>query len=134
MTTTLPQTEDSARHLALQYLVLAFSQLRVRDEALRYLEDLLAYLVADPEAPLPEGWTRGELGAAYIDNLRRYGRCQEFDFRWLRDDPVFQRTLERYRARFAPGGHDQARDEAGGEANGAAGAEAGGARLGGTMT
>ncbi len=100
MTNTLPHTEDSTRHLALQYLVLAFSQLRIRDEALRYLEDLLTYLVADPAALLPEGWTRGELGAAYIDNLSRYGQCREFDFQWLRDDPEFHGTLERYRARL----------------------------------
>ena len=40
MTDTLPRAEDLTRHLTLQYLVLAFSQLRIR-----------------------EGCTRGELAA-----------------------------------------------------------------------
>ena len=109
MLNTLPQAEDSTRHLVLQYLVLAFSQLRIRDEALRYLEDLLTYLVADPTARLPEGWTRGELGAAYLENLSRYGQCREFDFQWLRDDPVFQGTLERYRAQLQVSAPDHRR-------------------------
>ena len=100
MTNTLPRAEDSTRHLALQYLVLAFSRLRIRDEALRYLKDLLGFLAADPAARLPEGRTRGELGAAYLDDLSRNG-CPEFDFQWLRDDPVFQDTLQRHRGQFA---------------------------------
>ena len=100
MTNTLPRAEDSTRHLALQYLVLAFSRLRIRDEALRYLEDLLGFLAADPAARLPEGRTRGELGAAYLDDLSRNG-SPEFDFPWLRDDPVFQDTLQRHRGQFA---------------------------------
>ena len=101
MTNTLPRAEDSTKHLALQYLVLAFSRLRIRDEALRYLEDLFGFLAADPAARLPEGWTRGELGAAYLDDLSRNGRCREFDFQWLRDDPAFQDTLQRHRGQFA---------------------------------
>ena len=101
MTNTLPRAEDSTRHLALQYLVLAFSRLRIRDEALRYLEDLLGFLAADPAARLPEGQTRGELGAAYLDDLSRNGSCPVFDFQWLRDDPVFQDTLQRHRGQFA---------------------------------
>ena len=101
MTNTLPRAEDSTRHLALQYLVLAFSRLRIRDEALRYLEDLFGFLATDPAARLPEGRTRGELGAAYLDDLSRNGRCREFDFQWLRDDPAFQDTLQRHRGQFA---------------------------------
>lgn len=101
MTNTLPRAEDSTRHLALQYLVLAFSRLRIRDDALRYLEDLLGFLAADPSARLPEGRTRGELGAAYLDDLSRNGRSREFDFQWLRDDPGFQDTLQRHRGQFA---------------------------------
>ena len=101
MINILPRTEDSTRHLALQYLVLAFSQLHIRDEALGYLEDLLSFLAADPAARLPEGRTRGELGAAYLDDLSRNGSCPEFDFQWLRDDPVFQDTLQRHRGQFA---------------------------------
>ena len=108
MTNTLPRAEDSTRHLALQYLVLAFSQLQIRDEALGYLEDLLAFLAADPAARLPDGWTRGELGGAYLDDLSRNGRCRECDFQWLRDDPVFRDTLERYRAQLHAGGPDRA--------------------------
>ena len=102
MINILPRTEDSTRHLTLQYLVLAFSRLRIRDEALRYLEDLLGFLAADPAARLSEGRTRGELGAAYLDELSRNGSCPEFDFQWLRDDPVFQDTLQRHRGQFAP--------------------------------
>ena len=101
MTNTLPRPEDSTRHLALQYLVLAFSRLRIRDDALRYLEDLLGFLAADPSARLPEGSTRGELGAAYLDDLSRNGSCPEFDFEWLRDDPGFKDTLQRHRGQFA---------------------------------
>ena len=108
MTKTLPRTEDSTRHLALQYLVLAFSQLRIRDEALRYLEDLLSFLAAAPAARLPEGCTRGELGAAYLDDLSRNGRCREFDFQWLRDDHAFRDTLERYRVQLQAGAPDRA--------------------------
>ena len=108
MINILPRTEDSTRHLALQYLVLAFSQLRIRDEALRYLEDLLGFLAADPAARLPEGWTRGGLGVAYLDDLSRHGRCREFDFQWLRDDPVFRDTLDRYRGQLQAGVPDRA--------------------------
>ena len=63
MTDTLPRAEDLTRHLTLQYLVLAFSQLRIRVETLHYLDDLLTFLSAAPAAPLPEGCTRGELAA-----------------------------------------------------------------------
>ena len=97
MTDTQPRAEDLTRHLTLQYLVLAFSQLHVRHEALHYLDDLLTYLATAPEAPLPDGCTRGELASAYLDDLRRDGRCRDCDFRWLRDDPVFQDTLKRHR-------------------------------------
>ena len=103
MIDTLPRAEDWTRHLTLQYLVLAFSQLRIRDEALRYLEDLLTFLVADPEARLREDGTRGELAAGCLDDLSRDGRCGELDFQWLRDDPVLQDTLERYRAQLEAG-------------------------------
>ena len=84
--------------------MLAFSQLRIRDEAIRYLEDLFSFLIAAPAAPLREGRTRGEQAAAYLDDLGRYGRCGEFDFQWLRDDPLFAGTLERYRGQLQAGG------------------------------
>lgn len=101
MIDTLPRAENLTRHLTLQYLLLAFSQLRIRNEALRYLDDLLAFLCGAPHEPLPEGCTRGELASAYLDELGCDGRCRECDFRWLRDDPDFENTLERYRTQLA---------------------------------
>ena len=100
MTDTLPRAESPTRLLTLQYLLLAFSQLRVRNEALRYLDDLLAFLCGAPREPLPEGCTRGELAASYLNELSRDGRSRECDFRWLRTDPEFDGTLERYRAQL----------------------------------
>lgn len=100
MINALKQAEDPTRHLLLQYLVLAFSRLQVRDEALRCLEDLFTFLAADPAARLPEGETRGELGSAYLESLSHNGQCREFDFQWLRDDPAFRGTLERYRGQL----------------------------------
>lgn len=100
MTDTLPRAENTTRHLTLQYLLLAFSQLRVRNEALRYLDDLLAFLCGAPDEPLPEGCTRGELAAAYLDELSRDGRSRECDLRWLHADPEFDGTLERYMAKL----------------------------------
>ena len=104
MTDTLPRAEDLTRHLTLQYLLLAFSQLHIRHEALRCLDELLAFLCGAPREPLPEGCTRGELAATYLDELSRDGRCRECDFRWLRADPEFDDTLARHRARL-PAAH-----------------------------
>ena len=100
MTEPLPRAEDTTRHLTLQYLLLAFSQLRIRHEALRCLDDLLAFLCGAPREPLPEGVTRGELAAAYLDELSRDGHSRECDFRWLRDDPDFENALVRYRGQL----------------------------------
>ena len=97
MMSTLTFLTDPTRHLALQYLVLAFSQLRIREEALQCLDDLLAYLAAEPAAPMPDGCTRGQLALAYLHDLKELGICRECDFRWLREDAQFQHTLERYR-------------------------------------
>ena len=63
MTDTLPRAENPTRHLTLHYLLLAFSQLRIRHEALRCLDDLLTFFAAAPHEPMPEGRTRGELAA-----------------------------------------------------------------------
>ena len=111
MTDTLTRTDDPTRHLTLQYLVLAFSQLHIRHEALRCLDDLLTFLVGAPREPMPEGGTRGELAGVYLDELSRDGRCRECDFQWLRDDPAFQDTLQNHRARL-----DAAGDRSGPEA------------------
>ncbi len=100
MTDTLTRADDPTRHLTLQYLVLAFSQLHIRHEALRCLDDLLTFLTTAPQAPLPDGCTRGVLAAAYLDDLRREGKSRDCDFRWLRDDPAFQDTLERHRVQL----------------------------------
>ena len=106
MTDTLPRAESPTRLLTLQYLLLAFSQLRVRNEALRYLDDLLAFLCGAPQEPLPEGCTRGELAAVYLDDLSRDGRCREYDFRWLRSDPAFEDTLQRSRVQLETSAQD----------------------------
>ncbi len=106
MSTTSIRT-DPIRYLALQYLVLAFSQLRIRDEALRCLDDLLAYLAAEPEADAPTGGTCGELAMAYLHDLQVAGRHEEHDFRWLQGDRQLKHILERYRLRLesaAPAG------------------------------
>ena len=97
MTDTLPRAENTTRHLTLQYLLLAFSQLHIRHEALRCLDDLLAFLTAAPREPMPDGCTRGELAAEYLDQLSRDGQCRECDFRWLHGDLEFDDTLDRYR-------------------------------------
>ena len=101
MTDTLPRAEDLTRHLTLQYLLLAFSQLHIRHEALRCLDDLLTFLAAAPREPMPDGRTRGELAAEYLDGLGRDGRCRECDFQWLHGDPEFHDTLARYRTQLA---------------------------------
>ena len=104
MTDTLPRAENPTRHLTLQYLLLAFSRLHVRHEALRYLDDLLTFLAAAPREPMPEGRTRGELAAEYLDGLSRDGRCRDCDFEWLRDDPEFQGKLKHHRTLLAAAG------------------------------
>ena len=106
MTDTLPRAESPTRLLTLQYLLLAFSQLRVRNEALRYLDDLLAVLSGTPRERLPEGCTRGELAAVYLDDLSRDGRCRDYDLRWLRNDPAFEDTLQRFRVQLRDIGAD----------------------------
>ena len=104
MTETLPRAESPTRHLTLQYLLLAFSQLHVRHEALRCLDDLLTFLAAAPHEPIPEGRTRGELAAEYLDGLSRNGRCRAGDFAWLHDDQEFRDTLEHHRTLLAAAG------------------------------
>ena len=99
---TLPVGTDPFRCVALQYLVIAFSRLRVREEALRCLDDLLSYLSADPEAALPEGGTCGELALDYLHNLQIAGRHAEYDFRWLHGDRQLQHLLEHYRGMLEP--------------------------------
>ena len=101
MTDTLPRAENPTRHLTLHYLLLAFSQLHIRHEALRCLDDLLTFLAAAPHEPMPDGRTRGELAAEYVDGLARDGHCRECDFLWLHDDPELRDTLERHRAVLA---------------------------------
>ena len=104
MTDTLPRAENPTRHLTLQYLLLAFSQLHVRHEALRCLDDLLTFLAGAPHEPMPDGRTRGELAAEYLDGLSRDGRCRDCELQWLHDDPEFQDTLEHHGARLAAAG------------------------------
>ena len=99
---TLSIRTDPFRYVALQYLVIAFSRLRVREEALGCLDDLLSYLAAEPEATLPEGGTCGQLALAYLHDLQAVGRHSDSDFRWLRGDRQLQRMLERYRAMLEP--------------------------------
>ena len=106
MTDILPRAEDLTRHLTLQYLLLAFSRLRIRNEALRYLDDLLAFLCGAPREPLPEGGTRGELAAAYLHELGRDGRSRDYDLQWLRNDPAFEDTLERCRVQLETSAQD----------------------------
>ena len=99
---TLSIRTDPFRYVALQYLVIAFSRLRVRDEALGCLDDLLSYLAAEPEAALPEGGTCGQLALAYLHDLQAAGRYADYDFRWLHGDRRLQRMLEHYRAMLEP--------------------------------
>ena len=99
---TLSVGTDPFRCVALQYLVIAFSRLRVREEALRCLEDLLSYLAAEPEAALPEGGTCGQLALAYLHDLQVAGRHAEYDFRWLHGDRQLQHLLEHYRVMLEP--------------------------------
>ena len=99
---TLSIRTDPFRYVALQYLVIAFSQLRVREEALRCLDDLLSYLAAEPEAAVPEGGTCGELALDYLHDLQVVGRHDEYDFRWLQGDHQLQRLLEHYRVKLEP--------------------------------
>ena len=87
---TLSIRTDPFRYMALQYLVIAFSRLRVRGEALGSLDDLLSYLAAEPEAALPEGGTCGQLALAYLHDLQAAGRHAEYDFRWLHGDRQLQ--------------------------------------------
>lgn len=104
MTETLPRAENQTRHLTLQYLLLAFSQLHIRHEALRCLDDLLTFLAAAPHEPMADGRTRGELAAEYLAGLGRDGRCRGCELQWLHDDPEFQDTLEHHGARLAAAG------------------------------
>ena len=53
---------------------------------------------------MPDGRTRGELAAEYLDGLSRDGRYRECDFQWLLHDPEFQDTLEHHRAALATAG------------------------------
>ena len=99
---TLSIRTDPFRYVALQYLVIAFSRLRVREEALRCLDDLLSYLAAEPEAAVPEGGTCGELALDYLHDLQVAGRHAEYDFRWLQGDHQLQRLLEHYRVKLEP--------------------------------
>ena len=99
---TLSIRTDPFRYVALQYLVIAFSRLRVREEALRCLDDLLSYLAAEPEAAVPEGGTCGELALDYLHDLQVVGRHHEYDFRWLQGDLQLQRLLEHYRVKLEP--------------------------------
>ena len=99
---TLSIRTDPFRYVALQYLVIAFSRLRVREEALRCLDDLLSYLAAEPEAAVPEGGTCGELALDYLHDLQVVGRHAEYDFRWLQVDHQLQRLLEHYRVKLEP--------------------------------
>ena len=99
---TLSIRTDPFRYMALQYLVIAFSRLRVRGEALGSLDDLLSYLAAEPEAALPEGGTCGQLALAYLHDLQAAGRHAEYDFRWLRGDRQLQSMLEHYRVMLEP--------------------------------
>ena len=105
---TLSFRTDPFRYVALQYLVIAFSRLRVREEALRCLDDLLAYLAAEPEAALPEGGTCGQVALVYLHDLQTDGRHAEHDFRWLRGDRQLQRIIEHYRDLLEP---EEASDE-----------------------
>ena len=99
---TLSIRTDPFRYMALQYLLIAFSRLRVRGEALGSLDDLLSYLAAEPEAALPEGGTCGQLALAYLHDLQAAGRHAEYDFRWLRGDRQLQSMLEHYRDMLEP--------------------------------
>ena len=99
---TLSIRTDPFRYMSLQYLLIAFSRLRVRGEALGSLDDLLSYPAAEPEAALPEGGTCGQLALAYLHDLQAAGRHAEYDFRWLRGDRQLQRMLEHYRVMLEP--------------------------------
>ena len=113
---TISFRTDHFRYVALQYLVIAFSRLQVREEALRCLDDLLSYLAAEPESASPEGGTCGQLALAFLHDLQTDGRHAEYDFRWLRGDRQLQCMLERYRVLLDPeaytGEHDSAPDAA----------------------
>ena len=102
---------DPFRYVALQYLVIAFSRLRVREEALRCLDDLLSYLAAEPEAAVPEGGTCGELALDYLHDLQVVGRHAEYDFRWLQGDHQFAAPARTLPGQAGTGGTAPPADE-----------------------